>query len=143
MKFRMLCLLLLLTSLSACDLLGIPDPAKEAERKDAEGKAIGGACRQAGQALEDCFVLNPNAPKASIFAGWKDMNDYMTQNKLEIVKPQIAPTGAKQQAPADGANSGASADDAADSSTDKDSAPASASSATRKGGSKKKSSSAD
>jgi len=91
MKLRQLSLILLITLLSACDLLGIPDPAKEAERKDAEGKAIGSACRHAGRALEDCFSLNPTAQKASVFAGWKDMNDYMAQNKIENVKPEITP----------------------------------------------------
>jgi len=92
MKLRLFGAFLMILSLSACDLLGIPDPAKEAERKDAEGKAIGGACRYAGRALEDCFTLNPTAQKASVFAGWKDMNDYMTQNKIEIVKPELAPS---------------------------------------------------
>lgn len=89
MMFRRLSLLLLIAALSACELLGIPDPAKEAERKDAEGKAIGSACRHAGRALEDCFALNTTAPKASVFAGWKEMNDYMVQNKIETVKPEI------------------------------------------------------
>lgn len=92
MKLRSLSLIVLIATLSACDLLGIPDPAKDAERKDAEGKAIGGACRHAGRALEDCFALNPTAPKASVFAGWKDMNDYMAQNKIDVVKPEITKT---------------------------------------------------
>lgn len=91
MKPRLFCLLFLIPLLAACDLLGVPDPAKEAEQKDAEGKAIGGACRHAGRALEDCFALNANAKKASIFAGWKDMNDYMAQNKIETVKPDLIP----------------------------------------------------
>jgi len=82
---------LLLCSLTACERLGIPDPAKQAEAKDAEGKAIGGACRHAGRALEDCYALNPAAEKASVFAGWKDMNDYMAQNKIDTVKPELPP----------------------------------------------------
>ena len=69
------------------------DPAKEAATRDEEGKAIGGACRQSGRALEDCFTLNPNAIKASVFNGWKDMNDYMTQNKIETVKPEFPVPG--------------------------------------------------
>lgn len=91
MRTRLFSLLFLIPLLAACDLLGFPDPAKEAEQKDAEGKAIGGACRHAGRALEDCFALNANAKKASIFAGWKDMNDYMAQNKIETVKPDLIP----------------------------------------------------
>jgi hypothetical protein len=85
------CLLLLL--LTGCDLLGIPDPAKEAAVRDAEGRAIGSACRHAGRALEDCFTLNTSADKASVFAGWKEMNDYMAANNIETVKPQLLPGG--------------------------------------------------
>ena len=92
MKLRFLILCCLIPLLSACDRLAFPDPAKEAEHKDAEGKAIGSACRHAGRALEDCFALNPKAEKASIFAGWKDMNDYMAQNKIDTVKPEFLPS---------------------------------------------------
>lgn len=76
--------------LAACDRLGIPDPAKEAAAKEAEGKAIGAACRHAGRALEDCYALNPAAGKAAVFAGWKEMNDYMAENKIEVVRPEVA-----------------------------------------------------
>lgn len=100
MPFRLLSLLLLITSLCACELLGIPDPAKEAERKDAEGKAIGSACRHAGRALEDCFALNTTAQKASVFAGWREMNDYMAQNKIENVKPELSAGGQQADSPA-------------------------------------------
>ena len=56
MKTRIVLLCaVLMTVLSGCEELGIPDPQKEAERKQAEGEAIGSACRQAGRALEDCF----------------------------------------------------------------------------------------
>jgi hypothetical protein len=82
-------LLLILALLSGCERLGIEDPVKQAERLEAEGKAIGSACRHAGRALEDCFTLNPTADKAAIFTGWREMNDYMTQNKIESVRPEI------------------------------------------------------
>ncbi|MDE2431029.1 MAG: hypothetical protein KGM99_20095 [Burkholderiales bacterium] len=81
--------LLLLTMLSGCDRLGIPDPAKDAAAKDADARATGAACRHAGRAIEDCYTLNPDASRASIYAGWKEMNDYMRENKIEIVKPEI------------------------------------------------------
>lgn len=77
---------------AACDRLGFPDPAKTAAQAEAEGKAIGGACRHAGRALEDCYQLNPTAPKAAIFTGWREMNDYMTENKIEVVPPQFPAT---------------------------------------------------
>lgn len=76
--------------LAGCELLGIEDPAKLAERQDAEGRAIGAGCRHAGRAIEDCYSLNPRALKSAIFAGWKDMNDYMRENKIEVVSPEIA-----------------------------------------------------
>lgn len=76
--------------LAGCDLLGIEAPDKIAARKDAEGRAVGGACRQAGRAIEDCYALHPKADKAAVFAGWREMNDYMRENKMEEVAPQIA-----------------------------------------------------
>jgi len=69
-------------------MLGIESAQLVAERKEAEGKAVGGACRHAGRALEDCFVLNRKAEKAAVFAGWREMNDYMRENKIEEVMPQ-------------------------------------------------------
>lgn len=70
--------------LSACDIPGLgPDP--RAVQRESEAKAIGGACRHALRGLEDCFTLNPKAPKAAVFAGWKDMDAYMRENKLEGV----------------------------------------------------------
>ena len=79
-----------LLSLSGCDLLGIESPQLIAERRQAEGKAVGGACRHAGRAIEDCYTLNKKAEKASVYAGWRDMNDYMRENKLEPVAPSLS-----------------------------------------------------
>lgn len=76
--------------LSGCDLLGIEPASAVAARKEAEGKAIGGACRHAGRAIEDCYALNKKADKAAVFAGWREMNDYMRENKIETVAPQAA-----------------------------------------------------
>lgn len=102
MKKLLVLLLPLLACLTACDQLGIEDPAKVAAAKEAEGKAIGSACRHAMRAIEDCYALNPKAHKAAMFAGWKEMDEYMRENKLEGVAPQIA-RGASSQArpPAD------------------------------------------
>lgn len=80
--------------LAGCDMiggaLGIESPEKVAAAREADGKAIGGACRHAGRAIEDCFALNRKADKAAIFAGWRDMNDYMRENKIDPVAPQLA-----------------------------------------------------
>lgn len=76
--------------LSACDRLGLADPAKEAAAREADARATGSACRHAGRAIEDCYSLNPEAARAAVYAGWKEMNDYMRENKIEEVKPEIA-----------------------------------------------------
>ncbi len=78
---------ILMVALSGCEQLGLED----GKAIEAEGKAIGAACRHAGRALEDCYQINPKAPKAAIFSGWREMNDYMTEQKLEIVKPSLPP----------------------------------------------------
>jgi hypothetical protein len=75
--------------LAGCEQLGIESPQAVAERREAEGRAIGGACRHAGRAIEDCYTLNRKADKAAVFAGWREMNDYMRENKLESVAPQL------------------------------------------------------
>jgi hypothetical protein len=79
-------LLPLFAALAGCDQIAVLDGSKA---READGVAIGSACRQAGRAIEDCFNMNPEAPKASVFAGWKEMNDYMVANKLEAVKPEV------------------------------------------------------
>lgn len=80
----------LLALLAGCDQLGelleLPNPAQA----EAEGRAVGGACRHAGRSLEDCYILNPEAPKASVFAGWREMNDYMMEHNIESV-PSLLP----------------------------------------------------
>lgn len=69
--------------------MGLDTPAKVAERKQAEARAIGSACRHAMRAIEDCYVLNPKADKSAIFAGWREMDEYMRENKLEGVAPVV------------------------------------------------------
>ena len=55
-----------------------------------EAKAIGGACRYALRGIEDCYALNPKASKAAVFAGWKDMDGYMRENKIEGIPASAA-----------------------------------------------------
>jgi hypothetical protein len=74
--------------LAGCDQLGIETPDKVAARIEADGKAIGGACRHAGRALEDCYDMNRRASKAAIYAGWRDMDAYMRENNIAVVKPE-------------------------------------------------------
>ena len=93
-------------SLSGCDIvqqqLGIEDQNLKAARNDADGKAVGGACRQSGRVIEDCYAIYSWLPKSSIYEGWRDMDAYMRENKLETVEPQlppVAPPGSKKKAP--------------------------------------------
>ncbi|KQP14386.1 hypothetical protein [Pseudorhodoferax sp. Leaf267] len=75
--------------LAGCEIPGIyPDP--KAVQREADAKATGGGCRHALRALEDCYALNPKAPRAAIFTGWKDMDQYMRDNKIEGVQAVIA-----------------------------------------------------
>jgi hypothetical protein len=100
---RVLLLPVLALLLSGCDLLGGESAEALAARKEAEGKAVGGACRHAGRAIEDCFALNKRADKAAVFAGWREMNDYMRDNKVEAVAPQTTPAPAETSAKAEAA----------------------------------------
>lgn len=88
MNFRSVPLLIVL--LAGCDQLGIENPAQEAARSEAEGKAIGSACRQSGRALEDCYQMNAKVSKATIFDGWRDMDGYMRENKISDAVPQLS-----------------------------------------------------
>jgi len=88
----------LIFGLNGCDIiqqqLGIEDQAAKAARTDAEGKAVGGACRQSGRAIEDCYSIYSWLPKAAIYEGWRDMDAYMRDNKLDTVEPQLPPVSA-------------------------------------------------
>lgn len=75
--------------LAGCDALGLESASAAAARREAEGKAVGGACRHAGRAIEDCYALNKKADKGAVFAGWREMNDYMRENKIEAVAPSL------------------------------------------------------
>ena len=90
--------LLPLFLLAGCDRLEerlkIPNPAKI----DADAKAVGGACRHAGRGLEDCYQLNPKAPKAAVFEGWKEMNEYMLEKNMQAVAPEFVPKPAQPEA---------------------------------------------
>ncbi len=76
-------LLLIPLALAACEQLGLDDQAKIAAAREADGRAIGNACRQTGRILEECYALNPKYQKAAIFNGWRDMDGYMRENKIE------------------------------------------------------------
>lgn len=95
---------LVLTGCKIEDIPGLgPDPRTVA--RESEAKAIGGACRHAMRGLEDCYVLNPKAPKALVFAGWKDMDEYMRSNKIEGVPSVLGQSAAEKRSTAEPENS--------------------------------------
>jgi hypothetical protein len=97
--------------LAGCDQLGILTPAQQAAKADAEGKAIGSACRQAGRALEDCYQISPKTAKSAIFDGWREMDAYMRENKLEVVTPQFPMTPPPKKKPAAATTENAAVED--------------------------------
>lgn len=97
--------------LSGCDQLGIDTPQKTAERQLADAKAVGSACRHAMRAIEDCYTLNPKAEKSAVFAGWREMDEYMRENKLDGVAPVVPRAAAQGASAASSAASGADDED--------------------------------
>jgi hypothetical protein len=93
-------------SLSGCDMLGIESATVVAARREAEGKAVGGGCRHAARSVEQCYEMNKRADKAAVFAGWREMNDYMRENKLDAmpnaaeVVTEVAAAGEHAESPA-------------------------------------------
>jgi hypothetical protein len=69
--------------LAGCDNIPGLGPDPRIAQREAEAKAIGGGCRHGLRSIEDCYTLNPRAAKAAVFAGWKEMDQYMRENKIE------------------------------------------------------------
>ena len=80
------------------DRLEIANPKKI----QAEGMAIGSACRHAGRGLEDCYRLNPEANKPAVFEGWREMNEYMMKNNMQAVPSLLPPPFAAMTPPPTG-----------------------------------------
>ena len=90
-----LLLLAMTLSLAGCDnIVALMADPKVAQRV-ADSKAIGSACRYGMRSIEDCYALNEKASKASVFDGWKEMDQYMRDNKID----GVASIGVKQGAP--------------------------------------------
>lgn len=86
-RISALVLLAAATGLAGCDQLGIESATVVAARREAEGKAVGAGCRHAARSVEECYGQNKRADKAAVFAGWREMNDYMRENQLEAQPP--------------------------------------------------------
>ena len=104
----------LLLALPGCDQVQnqINKPARDA-------KATGAGCRLSGRSLEDCYKRNPRAARADVYAGWKEMNDYMEKQKLEVMQPppdepKPEPAAEDAEAPAKDKKDSAKAKDGAE-----------------------------
>jgi hypothetical protein len=83
---RLMCVAALAFGLAGCDYVGGLFAPKSPEEQRDEGVALGAGCRQAGQTLEDCYTRNPKSLKAGIYAGWKEMHEYMAAMNIETAK---------------------------------------------------------
>lgn len=98
MTLRLLLIPALALLLAACDIPGLgPDP--RIAQREAEGKAIGGACRYAVRGIEECYQLNPKALKTAVFEGWREMDQYMRENKIEGQPTPEAKEAAEEKKP--------------------------------------------
>jgi type IV secretory pathway VirB10-like protein len=89
---KLIAMLALSLTLGACDYVAsFTKPKQTPEEAKAEGVALGAGCRQAGQSLEDCYQRNPDKLKAGIFAGWKDMHEYMAAKNIQTIVPPPPP----------------------------------------------------
>lgn len=71
--------------LAGCDLEALLADPKVVQR-EADSKAIGSACRYGLRSIEDCYTMNEKASKAAVFNGWKEMDQYMRDNKIDGVE---------------------------------------------------------
>lgn len=99
--------------LAGCEALGIETATQIAAKKEAEARAIGSACRHAVRSIEDCFGSNPRAGKAAVFAGWREMDEYMRENAIVGMPAQAESSAPSQPATEQGATTPASSGSAA------------------------------
>lgn len=89
-SLRMTIVLGLLIGLSGCDYVKSMFTPKTQEELYDDGVALGAGCRQAGQSLEECYSLNPKSIKSGIYAGWKEMYEYMAAMNMKAANDQTA-----------------------------------------------------
>ncbi len=90
---RLLLLAMVLT-LGGCDAITALMADPKAAQRVADSKAIGSACRYGLRSIEDCYALNEKASKAYVFEGWKEMDQYMRENKIDGVPSRVGKGGA-------------------------------------------------
>jgi hypothetical protein len=91
MSLRLISLLAITLLVAGCDIADLlADP--RAVQREADGRAVGAACRHAMRGIEDCYKLNERAPKTAVYEGWKEMDRYMRDNKIEGIASKIPNT---------------------------------------------------
>jgi len=80
--------------LGGCDAITALTADPKAAQRVADAKAIGSACRYGMRSIEDCYALNEKASKSAIFDGWKEMDQYMRENKIDGVPAKLGKGGA-------------------------------------------------
>ena len=110
---------LLLASALVLVLPGCDQLQNQLNKPARDAKATGAGCRLSGRSLEDCYKRNPRAARAEVYAGWKEMNDYMEKQKLEVMppsaeEPKPEPAAADEEAPAKDKKDAKEGDKAAD-----------------------------
>lgn len=118
MRLALLALFTLL--LAGCDVvkdrMGVKDPAKI----EADAKAVGASCRLSGRSLEDCYRLNERQLRAGIYAGWREMNEYMIQRNMAEMPPAMVKESPPVEAPSEKAKDTTSDKDATKPKPDKE-----------------------
>jgi hypothetical protein len=79
--------------LAGCDNIAALMADPKVAQREADAKAVGGACRFGMRSIEDCYTLNAKASKSAVFTGWKDMDQYMRDNKVEGIPSKMEKAG--------------------------------------------------
>ena len=79
--------------LAGCDNIAALMADPKVAQRIADSKAIGSACRYGMRSIEDCYALNEKASKASVFDGWKEMDQYMRDNKIDGIPSKAVKSG--------------------------------------------------
>lgn len=80
---RRLAILSFALLLAGCDQITALMTDPRIAQRAADAKAIGSACRYGVRSIEDCYAMNDKVSKAGIFEGWKEMDQYMRDNKID------------------------------------------------------------
>lgn len=87
---RRLAILSFALLLAGCDQITTLMTDPRIAQRAADAKAIGSACRYGVRSIEDCYALNDTVSKSGIFDGWKEMDQYMRDNKIEGIPSSAA-----------------------------------------------------